>query len=159
MSEGRFEEWGLEPAPALESLESGNMRYEFMTWLGSGVLGPKLKGFIAGQDGEVLDTSGDQVRLRLGRKSWLPWSRRRKTCPIELTITVNRQTPCAWGMTHVVADMHPLVKKPLPEIVKKRCSKVARDLRSSFFGQDVQLVTSHTQGRGVRPFFASVSSR
>ena len=106
MYEGRFEKWELEPAPALTSLESGVVRYEFMTWLGSGVLGPKLEGFIAGQEGEVLDASGDQVRLRLGRKSWLPWSRRGKTCPIELTLTVNRQTPCACGMTHVVADMH-----------------------------------------------------
>jgi hypothetical protein len=153
----RFDEWGLDKGPALTFLESGDVRHEFMTWLGPGVLDPKVEGFLASQEGEVIDAADDRFRIRLGKESRSLWSRGNEEVPVELTLTINRQTRCVRGMTHVIAEVHPLDPKLPRETLEARCSKLARDLRYCFFGQDLQLETVHTPKPGFRPVFSAKS--
>ena len=94
-----------ESMPTLEFQTGGTATHQFMAWLPSVVLGPKLMNFIRGNDATVLDTSTDHVRMRIGGKSW---TARRQEIPMEVTLTVNRLTVCVRRMTHVIADMRAL---------------------------------------------------
>lgn len=142
MDEWRFDESDANQPPALTTLGSGDVRHEFMTWLGPGVLQPKLENFIHG-GGEALEADEKRIRIRFGKPSRFSWHRHEKDFPVEVTITLHRETPCARGMTHVVADMHPVGKNVPHDLLEARCSRLARDLRYCFFGQDLQIATKH----------------
>lgn len=154
-----MDEWRLDTAdinqpPALTTLPSGDVRHEFMTWLGPGILQPKLESFITCGDGDVLEAHDDSIRIRFGKTGGrVPWHRHSNDFSVEVTLTICRDTPCVRGMTHVVADMHPAVHDLPRELIEARCSGLARDLRYCFFGQDLQLAAGHTPKPGFRPAF------
>jgi hypothetical protein len=117
---------------------SVGIRHHFMAWLPQGIVGPKMHGFINEQNAQVLNADDDHIRLQIGQKRWLPWARYGEDCPIELYISINRETTCARSLTHVVAQVTPLATVP-PETLHERYQEVIKALRYCLLAQELEL--------------------
>lgn len=125
----------LDHAP--QTLSTGLAQYHFMAWLPQGIVGPKMATFLADQDARVLELDANHVRLQIGRKTWLGWSKRETELPLEMSVTLDHGTICARSTTYLVAEMRPLVKAPV-EQVRRRFNHVARSLRDCLLAQEVE---------------------
>jgi len=117
---------------------TGAASYHLMAWLPRGIVGPKMATFVADQDAQILEIDENRARLRIGRKSWLPWRASSEDFALELTISLNPRTICARSATHLVAEMKSLVRNVSPEALRRRFGQVVRSLRYCLLAQELE---------------------
>ncbi|MDH3716658.1 MAG: hypothetical protein OES79_00930 [Planctomycetota bacterium] len=115
----------------------GYGHHEFMASLLPGVFERKVINLILETNAKLKKYSDDSVRLRLGNTLLFVRDKPVNEVKVEVSITIDRDTPCPDSMTRVVVDIRPRerVKK---ELFEKRCNHVVRAIHACFLGHHLQ---------------------
>lgn len=122
----------------IEFMSSGTVRHDFMASLLPGVFEQKVLNLVLANGGRLRAATPHSVTLRIGKRNWLRWlSKQKADFPVDVTLTLHPDTPCAKSMTHVVTEMRPR-SRASKDLVGRRCIQLVRSIHSCFIGHQLE---------------------
>lgn len=116
----------------------GVARHEFMATLLPGIFERKVLNLVLDQKADLKKCTEDVVEMRFGRQSVVPDGV--EAIPVDVTITLQRYTPCPGPMTHVVLEIRPRGQVVQDQFVL-RCNYIVRAVNACFIGHELRRVS------------------
>ena len=126
-----------ETIPLLQFSPDGVMRHEFNAWLPDEIIALKLEGFVNEYTTKLLKISPNLVKVRIGKRSWLPLHRYEYDVPFNLVVKFDRTDETDASLVHVQAELKPLAWGVAKSIVNLRATAVMRALRSCLMAEGI----------------------
>ena len=114
--------------PLLRLSSDGIMRHDFQVWLPDDIIGLKLEGFISEFATKVVKVSPNVVKIRVGKRSWLPLNRYEYDVPFDIAVRFQPGRKDV-SLTRVEVELKPLTRTVADGIVKARATSLMRTLR------------------------------
>ena len=138
MEKQRVDEVGTKEPLPLTIDQDGVTRHEFLAWIPDDVLVYKINGLISQQAAKILKVSRDQVKLRIGTKAPIPWSRNDHELPYTLTLNFDRSVAISASMAQVSVEVRPLAWNTSRDLLLARAADIVREVRGCLMAQDMQ---------------------
>ena len=125
------------PAP-IDFDAAGIARHAFMASLLPGVLPHKVANFVAYEDAKARKLTDTKIELRLGQKRLGLASYTASDLPVDVTISIDHEKPCAREMTHVAIEIRAR-SGASADLFKRRCASIVRTLHACFLAHPLEL--------------------